>query len=192
MLNSNGNLITEENARLMIESGLDALYVGIDAFTEETYKKYRIGGELKNVVDNVLMYKELLKKYGSSNQKLFVQYVVMEGNSQELNQFIEFWKNEEIPLKIRPMVSWAGRIEAKNLDATLERVPCFIGLDTMAIITNGKVGMCAADLECSVVVGDITTQTIEEVWNGELKEFRRKHLNREFDNLPEFCRKCMD
>ncbi len=35
--------------------------------------------------------------------------------------------------------------------------------------------------------------TIEEVWNCEKrKTFIEKHINHEFDKLPNYCRNCMD
>ena len=45
VVNSNANLLDEQAARDLIASGLDAIYVGIDAFSPETYAKLRVGGD---------------------------------------------------------------------------------------------------------------------------------------------------
>ena len=193
VMNSNGNLINEKNAKKIISAGLDTLYVGIDAFTQETYSKFRVGGDLEAVVKNVIMYKEMLSRYGNKNQKIFVQYVVMEENKKELDSFIEFWKERDISIKIRPMVSWGGKVNANNLkNEHNDRLPCFWAMNTINIADDGKVCLCSVDLDCAVEMGDINKQTIKEVWNTSLKEFRDKHINGRFNELPEFCKNCMD
>ena len=91
VLNSNGVLMTEEKSKKIINAGLDTMYIGIDAATEETYNKIRIGGDFTKAVNNVLTYKRILNQEGSSNQKLFVQFVVSEFNESETEQFKKFW-----------------------------------------------------------------------------------------------------
>lgn len=54
VLNSNANLLDEEAARELIRSGLDALYIGIDAFTPETYAQVRVGGNYQKTVENIM------------------------------------------------------------------------------------------------------------------------------------------
>lgn len=44
VLNSNGMLMTPDKGRAVIEAGLDAMYVGIDAARAETYEQVRVGG----------------------------------------------------------------------------------------------------------------------------------------------------
>lgn len=54
VINSNANLLDEEAAVNLIKSGLDAIYIGIDAFTPETYAKVRVGGDYEKTVQNVI------------------------------------------------------------------------------------------------------------------------------------------
>ncbi|MFA5524728.1 MAG: radical SAM/SPASM domain-containing protein [Tissierellales bacterium] len=192
LLNSNGNLLKNEFSKQLIISGLDAIYVGIDAFKKDTYEKFRVGGNLEKVVKGVLEYKELLSKYGNSKQKIFVQFVEMEENKKELDDFVSFWNGHEVPVKIRPMVSWGGKVEANYVADGIDRIPCFWAMNTINISDNGKVCLCSVDLDCEENMGDINTQSIEEVWNSTLLEFRRNHIERLWDNLPNMCQNCKD
>ncbi|NUU97592.1 radical SAM/SPASM domain-containing protein [Marinitoga sp. 1138] len=192
VLNSNGNLLNEKWAERLVKAGLDALYVGIDAFNKYTYEKIRIKGNLEKVTKGVLLYKEALKKWGTSNQKLYVQFVEMPENEKELNDFIEYWTKHEITVKVRPKVSWAGKVEASNLKDFKYRLPCNWAMNTINISDQGHVCMCAVDLNCEVTFGDIKKHSIKEIWNTTLKKFRLKHLNGEWDRLPELCRNCKD
>ncbi len=194
VLNTNGVLMDEEKAEALIRAGLDAMYVGIDAFKEETYNKIRVGGDYNRVIKNVLGYKKLLEKIGSPKQKIFVQFVVDEINEQELDDFKKFWTSHGISVKIRPKISWAGLVDAENLqnNQELTRKPCYWLMRTINICVDGEVALCSVDLHNQVKCGNVKSNSIKELWAGKLKEYRKMHLDGEYDNLPKLCRECRD
>lgn len=194
VLNTNGVLMTEEKAKSYIEAGLDAMYVGIDAATKETYDKIRIGGDFNRACDNVLAYKELLTKYGQPSQKLFVQFVESDVNENEVDQFKSFWKSKGVGVKIRPKISWAGLVEASNLrkNQEVERKPCYWLMRTINICADGEVALCAVDLHCQVKCGNVKDHSIKELWADKLNDYRNMHQEGRFDELPELCRNCRD
>ncbi|MHB8067016.1 MAG: radical SAM/SPASM domain-containing protein [Desulfobaccales bacterium] len=194
VLNSNGVLMTPRRARAVIEAGLDAMYVGIDAATEETYNRIRVGGDFSKAVAQTLGYRDLLLKYGTDRQKLFVQFVVSELNESEVESFTAFWTRAGVNVKIRPKVSWAGLVEANNLqaNAALERRPCYWLMQTINICADGEVALCAVDVHCRVKCGNAREHTIKELWHAQLQEYRRLHKEGRFDDLPEMCRECPD
>jgi len=194
VLNSNGVMMSEKRAKAVIQAGLDAMYVGIDAFTEETYNKIRVGGDFKKAVENVIRYRDLLGEYGNGEQKLFVQFVVGDINEDEVNDFKVFWKEKRISVKIRPKVSWAGLVDATNLakNEKIIRKPCYWLMRTINICADGRIAFCSVDVHCRVTCGNVNTATIKEVWQGKLRQYRTLHKQDRFDQLPEMCRKCSD
>jgi MoaA/NifB/PqqE/SkfB family radical SAM enzyme len=192
VLNSNGLAMSPAMSKKLILAGLDAMYVGIDAVTEETYNKIRIGGNFSRVVSNILAYKNLLADLGDGNQKLFVQFVVSEQNEHEVAHFTEFWKKNGVNVKIRPRISWSGLIPASNLKENLERRSCNWLSNSMAICNDGIACLCAVDIHCKVPVGDCNKESIEDIWNGKLREYRICQENKEFHKLPTHCRDCLD
>lgn len=193
VLNSNANLLDEETARALLECGLDALYIGIDAFSEETYSQVRVGGNYQRVVDNVRRLLQLQRETGCHKPEVYVQFVEMEENSAEKSQFVDFWTQEGAKVKIRPKVSWAGQIEAENLVLGNEdRWSCYWAMRSMSITDRGLVVTCAVDLDARYVAGDIHESTLKEVWNGPLAELRQHHREKAWDRLPEICRNCRD
>jgi len=192
VLNTNGVMMTEKKARAVIEAGLDAMYVGIDAFREATYRKIRIGGDLGAAYRNVIGYRDLLEKHGNGAQKLFVQFVVCEANEAELEDFKAFWREEGIAIKIRPRISWAGLVDAPNLKKDLTRTPCYWAMQTISICADGQVALCAVDVHCKVRCGDATIHSIKEIWAGALKYYRSMHKSGRSDNLPAMCGGCLD
>jgi len=194
VLNSNGVLMTVDKAKSLILSGLDAMYVGIDAATPNTYAQIRIGGNFEQTVANILKYRDLLKQYGNGRQQLFVQFVVSDINEHEVEAFKNFWTSNGITVKIRPKVSWAGLVSADNLqqnnDAT--RKPCYWLMRTMSICADGRVALCAVDLHCRVACGNAWEKSIRELWAAALADYRNMHLHNNWQALPEMCRNCRD
>lgn len=195
VLNTNGVLMKAEWSKQYIEAGLDAIYVGIDAATKETYEKIRVGGDFEKAVQNVITYRDLLKKYGKPSQELFVQFVVSEFNEDEVETFKCFWNEKEVNVKIRPKISWAGLVAAENLidNETIKRRPCYWLMQTMNICADGRVALCSVDLHCRVPSGDVTQKSLKEVWkNGILSKYRKMHSEGCYEELPEMCRLCSD
>jgi radical SAM protein with 4Fe4S-binding SPASM domain len=193
VLNSNANLLDEEAAKELICSGLDAIYIGIDAFKPETYAKVRVGGNYEKAVRNTLWLIKLKNSMNSEKPEVFIQFVEMDINQNEKEDFIQFWNQQGAAVKIRPKVSWAGFIDAPNLVLDREeRWPCYWAMQTMSITDTGKVVTCAVDLDAAFIAGDINNQSLKEVWNGRLKELRQCHLFKQFHALPENCRECRD
>ncbi len=193
VLNSNANLLNKEKAEVLITSGLDALYVGIDAFNPDTYSKIRIGGDYHKVVDNVKMIIRLKKEMKVDKPKIFVQFVEMEENQSEVKGFVKFWKGQGAIAKVRPKVSWAGLVSAPSQKVPLnKRWPCHWAMQTMSIVDDGRVVCCAVDVDARFIAGDINKQSLYEIWNGKLKNLRNYHKQGEFDKLPSFCRDCSD
>jgi len=193
VLNSNANLLDHNAAQSLIQSGLDAIYIGIDAITPETYAKLRVGGNYQKAVQNTIHLIGLKRLLNSNKPEVFVQFVEMDENKEEEEDFIKFWKKQGAIVKIRPKVSWAGEINAPNLILdNKDRWPCHWAMQTMSITDTGKVVTCAVDLDAKFVAGDISKYSIKEIWNGKLKELRMLHKAKSFRGLPNHCRDCKD
>lgn len=193
VLNSNANLLDEKAARGLIDSGLDAIYFGIDAYTPETYAKLRVGGDYSRVINNIENFIRLKRERGAEKPKVYVQFVEMDINAHEKEDFINFWRRKGAIVKIRPKVSWGGLIDAPNLILGNEdRWPCHWAMQTLSITNTGKVVTCAVDLDARFVAGDVNTQSLKEIWNNKLKKLRQLHASKRFEDLPDNCKECKD
>jgi MoaA/NifB/PqqE/SkfB family radical SAM enzyme len=90
---TNGNVkFNDEKADLLIESGLDSLIFAVDGATQETYSKYRKGGRLEKVLDNIETIVSAKKRKGSETPRVNLRFVVMQHNEKErhlVRQFAE-------------------------------------------------------------------------------------------------------
>jgi MoaA/NifB/PqqE/SkfB family radical SAM enzyme len=80
----NLNTVSEDVLESLVKYNLRFMTVSIDGATNDTYKIYRIGGNLEKVIENVKIINRFKKKYNSKFPKLAWQFVIMGHNEHEL------------------------------------------------------------------------------------------------------------
>ncbi|KWT78359.1 radical SAM/SPASM domain-containing protein [Candidatus Magnetominusculus xianensis] len=191
ILNTNATLMNREASQRLIDTGVDQLIFGLDAASEEVYSKIRINGDYKEVESNILYMAGLVSDRKLSKPMLIAQFIEMDENTHEKILFKEMWLKKGLVVKLRPRLGWGYGVKAENLSyATEERIPCPWIMRTMNIHWNGKVAQCDADYQGHFYAGDLNFQTIDEVWNGELRRRRQLHWDNQWLSLP--CIKCQD
>ena len=111
---TNGSLLTDNVIRDLINSGLLRLQISLDAFTEETFKKIRTGGNFKSVIKNVLRFLEIRNEMGVKLPTLRVNFVKTETNKHELDDFIKFWKSKADSVGVQDLVGMMSNYGKKT------------------------------------------------------------------------------
>jgi len=190
-LNSNGTFLSNEHAEAFLRTGVESIYIAIDAVSKDTYDIVRPKGDFERTVRNV---ENLLKKRASmkgNRTEVVVQFIVMNENENEIEAFQDFWHARGAVVKLRLRQGWGRMISTPDLDRVrLERFPCPWLIRTMNIHWSGHVTQCDPDYEENYPAGDINVQSIAEVWHGELAQRRERHWNGDF-NHP-LCKNCFD
>lgn len=81
--------IGETELRQMVELGLYGLYVSIDAATEETYKKIRIGCNWKRVQENIRRLIAIKKEMNSPLPEIVTRFIILKENMHEIPAFLD-------------------------------------------------------------------------------------------------------
>jgi len=180
---SNGSLITEDLARGMIDAGLDAINISVDASGKEVFEATRLHLKYDDVIQNVRTLARLRNESGRTHPKLILSFVRQNNSAEEAN-FIKEWSQVADKIHITDLHNWAGTLNAKS-DV---QFPCYRLWLTFTVLWDGRVSMCCADFDGRHVFGDLKSQTIAEVWNSPLyRAARRQHLE---SGGPEICRSC--
>lgn len=192
-LNTNGLPAWDTHAPWLAASPLDKIIISIDGHSAETYEHARRGGKYATVVQNTLLLARLLAARPEPKPRLVVQMVLMPSNVHEKEPFREFWTAQGLEVKFKPYLEWAGACKAEgDLRVPAERVPCQWISSSIHILWDGRVPQCGPDTECSEPMGNVTVQTLQEIWQGAHRERRLTHLGRAWDRLPAICRGCND
>ncbi len=180
---SNGSLITEEVAQGMIDAGLDAINISVDASGKEVFESTRLNLKYDDVIVNIETLVRLRSAAGRVRPKLILSFV-RQDNSVEEQRFIDHWRTVADKIHITDLHNWAGTLNATS-DVSF---PCYRMWQTFTVLWDGRVSLCCADFDGRHILGDLRTQTIADVWNGPAYlEVRRQHLE---SGGPEICRSC--
>jgi sulfatase maturation enzyme AslB (radical SAM superfamily) len=180
---SNGSLITEEIAQGLIDAGLDAINISVDAAGKEVFEKTRVHLDYDTVIGNIRALARLRKASGRKRPRLILSFV-RQSNSADEQAFIDEWRQVADKIHITDLHNWAGTLNTQSN----VRYPCYRLWLTFTVLWDGRVSLCCADFDGRNVLGDLRTQTIAQVWNSPAyRAVRRQHLQ---SGGPEICRSC--
>ncbi len=180
---SNGSLITEPVARAMIDAGLDAINISVDAAGREVFEATRIGLKYDTVIANIERIVRLRKELGRRRPKLILSFV-RQNNSADEQAFVEHWRHVADKIHVTDLHNWAGTLHRES-DVNY---PCYRPWLTFTVLWDGRVALCCADFDGRTILGDVRTSTIREIWNAApYRGARRQHLD---SGGPDICRSC--
>jgi MoaA/NifB/PqqE/SkfB family radical SAM enzyme len=180
---SNGSLITEKVARAVIEAGLDAINISVDAGGKEVFEQTRIGLNYDKVIANIERLVRIRSELGRNHPKLILSFV-RQNNSADEQAFIEHWRAIADKIHITELHNWGGTLNHES-DVNY---PCYRPWLTFTVLWDGRVSLCCADFDGKTILGDLKTQSIQDIWNSDAyRAVRREHLE---SGGPEVCRAC--
>jgi len=160
--NTNALLMNEKVAENLIISGVKSFYIGLDAVNMSTYKKVRVGGSYHDAVKNTIKLLEMAK---GSDVKVYAQFIDMDENEGERDDFIEFWKGMGAIVKIRPRLGWGLGVDTDRLvlQDSQRDFPCPWLNRTISIHADGNIVQCDADWDDKNVIGNVNNKSIKEI-----------------------------
>ncbi len=171
----------------------------VDGATKKSYEKVRIGLNYENVISNIKRFIELKKKVKSKKPIISIDMVQTKFNEGETEPFKRQWEDLVDEVVVRPLHIWGGKtIDKELLDYSKNilrfnsqlRYSCFYLWKSMFISQNGKTALCCVDAECEESYGDVSRNSIKNIWQGEkLKKLRKLHLCGKFNKIP-LCSRC--
>lgn len=180
---SNGSLITEQIARGMVEAGLDAINISVDAAGREVFEATRVGLKYDKVVAGIERLLRVRRELDHARPKLILSFV-RQGNFAEEEAFIDRWRDRADKIHVTDLHNWAGTLHHES-DV---RFPCYRAWLTFTVLWDGRVALCCADFDGRHILGDLRTSTIQEIWNSEAyRATRRAHLDH---GGPSICQAC--
>jgi len=204
-ISSNCTAMTADRAREILSSKLFQIILSLDGAHKSTYEHIRKKGDFDRVTANIETFLRL-KEETRSPVRAVLQIILMNETVGEVDEFMARWapyKQRGIlnEFRIKRFSTWAGQVEGFQAmaDAKLryypeaepKRVPCFYLWESVVALQDGRVTPCCFDYEGKVILGDLKTQSFEEVWHGQkMRDLRRRHLEGDFDN--ELCRNCRE
>lgn len=190
-LTTNGMLLEENVAGDLLDMGLDLIDVSIDAFSAETYEKVRLGGDYERVVKNTKRLIALRDGRKDSKTKIMVSIIDQPAVSHEVGAFNDYWSGKADLVLIRKYNDCHGMVGAPG-KAKVERWPCPQLWKRITINCDGRVKYCVEDWLSKTAIGDLNSESIREIWQGQTyRKLRSLHTEGEYKGVT-LCDECTD
>ena len=190
LLNSNGNYPADLNERL-VDAGLSEISFSMDAYTADTYRKIRVGGDFYIAMSNVMRM-----LYHKDKIRVRVSFVHQEANTHEVQAFTEFWTKMGIDKILISDVYNPAELRKKDVSVKKYKKPesftCPQLWQRLMVLNNGDVYPCCHAFEEpeDLKLGNIHQTPLVEMWNGaKLGNLRELHTRGEYKKIAT-CAKC--
>jgi radical SAM protein with 4Fe4S-binding SPASM domain len=204
---TNGELLDRFSAAEILQSGLNRLTVSLNAHSRETYERLNAGLSYERVMENVsvVLSDERLRR------RVTLSYVATRDNLDEVRTAMAAWRRQGVATRVIEVANRTGLVD--NYDGIrlasrfygeslgprvwgplISRVGrltgCVNPFRQLNILFNGECIICCHDWNRATVIGDVRTQTLEEVWNSpRINEVRRLVLRKKYDRIAA-CKDC--
>ncbi len=177
---SNGILLDEKREEKLLEAGINKISFSIDATSEDAYERSKGRRKYEVVRDNVSRF--LRNK--PDCVKVAVKFIRMQENAGEEDEFVALWKDRGAEIILSEYHDWSGSVRDSSLhDNSLHGIfpvsenACENPFYSLAVNWDGTVSICCVDWDSQALVGDVHTQTLAEIWQGEkMRRVRELHL----------------
>jgi len=189
---TNGSLLTEAVSRSLVElKKLSAVNFSINAFSPRLFKKVMVGLDRETVFANVRTFCQLKSRH-RPDIEVTISYVLFKESLTEKSAFYSYFSKMPGVDKIYfPFIRNRGGtpLDIEMMDEAVEfsplskrghrLLPCKFLWEDLFVYWNGTVGVCCEDSAARrIIVGDLTKQSLAEVWRGEkLRALRNLHLS---------------
>jgi radical SAM protein with 4Fe4S-binding SPASM domain len=207
---TNGHFLSDEIAKKTVESGLSRLIISIDGSTEETYSAYRKGGNFSAVLEGTKRIMKWKRELKSSTPYVVIQCVVFRHNEHQLNEMRKLAKELKVdaiwfksaqvydyqndPNSLIPENQHYSRYpihdnarRPKNADHPY----CWRMWHGNVVTWDGKVVPCCFDKDARHPMGDLYSNSMQEIWQAEPYRLFRKQLMKSRKNI-DICTNCSE
>lgn len=191
-LYTNGSYLTNRMIDDLLSAGLDVLYISLNASRADRRKEIMGLADYDYVKRQARYAIDRFGRFPSGQPRVLVKAVMskdlMEGDDHEA--FLAEWGGDfrhggNAFLHLEG--NWAGAVWPVRIRPT---TACSRALSQIMVLWDGRVSLCCFDGEGDVVLGDLNSQTIREVFAGETAvKIRQAHVDGRRGELP-LCGTC--
>ena len=209
MTSTNGHFLSKKNCESVVNSGLDRLIISVDGFTQETYRQYRVGGNLQTVIDGIKTLVHTREKSGAKNPLIVLQTIAFKHNQHELRQARAFAQKTGVDLLQVKTAQVYNESDAEQWlpdnhqlrryrseeGHTLQtpQLPnrCWRMWSSAVATQDGQVVPCCFDKDADHTLGMLHKNTLPEIWQSAgYQRFRKEVLTDRQQH--EICRNCSE
>lgn len=182
----------------LIDSGLTCLHVDMDGMTQRSYEKYRVGGNLGLVKNNL---EKLVRLNRSHNLKIEAAMIAMRHNEEEIPAFqkycaelgVDFCQIGRLQVDPETRLDWLPENPEHRYNNYLERDPpkdCSRLYLQMVVRWDGGVPPCCLAYGKINDVTNVSQSTLGAEWNNPAFRAARACFSGKRGEIATLCHRC--
>jgi len=195
-LSVNPLMLTPKVGRQLLESHPGTLYLSLDGHDDGSFERIRGLPEAYEKSRQRLLEFVRLKREMGSKTRLVLSMIDFALNTESIAAVAAEWRALEGLDEVlsKPFTVWDGSAADVNVFRRLqflkgEKTTCRFPFEKLTVCWDGTVTPCCYDYDKKYQLGDVRTQTLAEIWNGEpIRRLRREFIDNNVTNP--LCRAC--
>ena len=191
---TNGQLLSEKNNRQLLEIGVQNINVSIEGLNATEYESIRIRGSFEKLRKNLKSLLDLRDTLGLKEPVIRIQTVLIDGqqNNDYLKKFRTVWAPFCDSILFELCGSQGGNIDHElGVISKTDRTVCKFFFNLLCVNNDGTVSCCCVDYQRNLVVGDLKTNTLSEIWkNQKMQHFRQLARKKKYEEISSQCPSC--
>ena len=187
---TNASLLGISRFKELESLGVDSIRVSFYGNTPQSYRNiHRVKdiGLFRKIRDTLAE----ICKIRNTTQILFTYNVVQDNNDSHVDSWIKYWQDKADLLEVWRPHNWVDgksyrKIQRKKLKT------CGRPFKTpLQVQVDGTINMCCFDFDGKLLLGDLKTQTLREIFQSPMfKKILKCHTTGDFKNSRLICENC--
>ena len=214
LLSTNLNYLSDEMMDVIVKLKLDKIVLSIDGASQETYGKYRKGGDFNKVLKNLKKIIKKKKELNSNYPRIIWQYLISKKNEKDIEKAKEIAKKLGIKIDFLYMrtsqlirrKSWkldknlVNEWVSENFEGTPQEASstintkgaCKYPFKYLFVNPEGTTSPCCALYDEKTDFGDLLKNNLKEVWNNKKYVSARSRFSKKkpFKKIFTVCDVC--
>lgn len=200
---TNATLLRPEISDALIASKINRVVFSFEGSHAALHEAIRSGSNYAKTLGNILYFLIANQKSGRSPTFVCMSMVDSKYAHDDVDAYQEYFR--KLPINttyINAVLNFShttplGReIPVKRKmtgDSVADQPVCRILWEELTVCWDGTVSACPTDHTETHIVGDVKTESLEDIWNGErMQKFRQCHLDHDFSWIEEQGALCVN
>lgn len=176
----NPSNIQVHKVKKMMDDGLDYIKFSIESVDDDLFKKVR--GPAADFTNSYKKICELLKLKEENGYETTIIITMLDLNREkqmeDYKRLEEHFKDKDVYLYLKSEDQMWYRKDYHQTKSIHWSEFCRHPWMSMTIKSDGMAAMCMEDFNNEIILGDVRSETLYNIWNGKkYDEFRRQHID---------------
>ncbi|MBI4569312.1 MAG: SPASM domain-containing protein [Planctomycetes bacterium] len=212
-LSLNLNILKPGQADEIMRHRIEKVFVSCDGTTQETYERYRVGGKIDKVFENMRELAAAKKRRRNHTAKVIWLFHIFRHNQHQVEEARRMARDLGVILRVQLARTDMGREIFETADQAKERdghwlptvadynifapqnaprsdPPCKSPWRETVFNWDGGVLPCCSVPDSRFALGNAVNGSFNDVWNGEKYQHARREILGQTDNCKGVCHAC--